>query len=137
MATDYFYGVDATGGVSSKPHGFTATGYESLTSNFEFITIVMSATDIRPLSQSGGTATSQGNLDKLIQIVSERGQPVIMGNVTGGSNDTVILAIEHPSAWQCVQGVTGSQLRDRINNDGLNYWSATLNPTITFSNVLT
>jgi len=35
-----------------------------------------------------------------------------------------------------VQGVTGSQLRDRINNDGLNYWSATLNPTITFSNVL-
>jgi len=129
MTTDTFFGV-------TKVNGFTATGVENLTSNFEFITIVMATTDIRPLS-GGGSVTSQGCLDKLIQIVSERGQPVIMGSVTGGSHDTIILAIEHPHAWQCIDSDSTNKLQARINADGQNYWSSSLNPTITFADVLT
>jgi hypothetical protein len=156
--TDYFYGVDATGGVTSKPHGFTATGYESLTSNFEFITI-STPVDIRTATQPGGSAASQAALDKLIQIVSERGQPVIMGNVAGSAAPfTLLLTIEHPYAWQCtannVGGATGSvptatalglpwpdarvgeDLVTKIKADGINYGFNVAGNTVTFSNVL-
>jgi hypothetical protein len=175
----------------TKVYGFTNTSFESLTSNFEFLTLT-TAVDIRTASQGGGTTASQANLDKLIQVVSERGQPVIMGAISAASSTaftgymagttgltttatspgtpvigqiisgpgvsagtmivsgsgtswvtnqsqtfgssgsqvalsgyeppfTVILAIEHPSAWGCVLGVVGSQLTDRIANDGINY----------------
>src|ERR1044072_7721311 len=127
--------ADAQYGVT-KVNGFVATGVENLTSNFEFITSQMRGTDIRPAA-NGGNATSQACLDKLIQIVSERGQPVIMGGVSGGSHDTIILAIEHPHAWQCIDGDTNNKLQARINSDGQNYWSSSLNATITFSDVLT
>lgn len=124
---DNAYGVE-------KVHGFVATGYESLTSNFEFITLVMDGDDIRPLS-GGGSSTSQARLDKLIEIVSERGQPVIMGAVSGGGNDTIIFAIEHPAAWSCVDGVSDVQLEDRIAADGINYSLSV--SSVTYSAVLT
>ena len=125
---DFAYGVE-------KVHGFTATEYESLTSNFEFIEIT-TATDIRPNTVAGGgDETSQAAFDKLIQIVSERGQPVIMGGVTGGGPYVVVLAIEHPHAWQCVEGVDDVQLIDKIAADGVNHdLTAT---TVKFSDFLT
>ena len=110
-----------------KVNGFTATGYESLTSNFEFLTI---ATDVDIRTAAVGSATSQAALDKLIQIVSERGQPVIMGSVTGSSAPFgVILAIEHPSAWECTatSGLayndprSGEDLVSKLKADGINY----------------
>jgi hypothetical protein len=118
---DNVYGV-------AKVYGFTATGYESLTSNFEFLTI---ATDVDIRTAAAGSATSQANLDKLIQIVAERGQPVIMGNVTGTSAPFgVLLAIEHPSAWECTatSGLaayndprSGEDLVSKLKADGINY----------------
>lgn len=143
--------ADLAFGVT-KVNGFTATGFESLTSNFEFITIVL-ANDIRTVAQ-GGSSGSQAALDKLIQIVSERGQPVIMGSVAWSSpNSTLILGIEHPYAWQstatasstpsysstsvntAVDPRASEDLASKIAADGVNY-SLSVN-SITFSNVLT
>ena len=144
--------ADLAFGVA-KVNGFTATGYESLTSNFEFITIEV-ANDIRSAAQSGGGASSQAALDKLIQIVAERGQPIIMGAVSYSSpNSTVILAIEHPYAWQSTAtasstpsysstGITtaadpraSEDLASKIAADGVNYSLSVV--SITFSNILT
>ena len=157
MAVDAVYGV-------TKVHGFVATGYESLTSNFEFVTIVtkvpirtyaqMIAVAVDPTAPTtlelAAAATSQGNLDKLIQIVSLRGQPVIMGSVTGTTTFTVILAIEHPHAWQSATSGEGDprsneDLLNRLKLDGIGYgFGANLNSiddssslAVTFSNVLT
>lgn len=91
MVSETPYGV-------SKIYGHVSGGYESLTSNFEFITIT-TAIDIRPLAHSG-SAKSQACLDKLIEVVSLRGQPVIMGLVGGSSTPfSLLLALEHPTAW--------------------------------------
>lgn len=144
---DFVYGV-------TKVNGVGATGYESLTSNFEFITIE-TAVPIHTFAQSladqsvtVSTATanqlaqaraSQAAFDKLIQIVSLRGQPVIMGAVgldTGVYS--LILAVEHPSAWACAatgssdpsytdanqpwpDARTGEDLKSRIIADGINF----------------
>jgi len=155
MATEYFYGVDATGGVSSKPHGFVNPGYEALSSNFEFITIA-TAVDIRPnTTAGGGTATSQAALDKLIQVISLRGQPIIMGNVTGTASPFGLkLTIEHPYAWQSTatsasvptaatlglpwpDARASEDLVSRIKADGINNgFSTDATLTVTFGNVL-
>jgi hypothetical protein len=112
---DTLFGVE-------KVHGFTTTAVETLGSHQEII-VIETNVDIRAASQSGGSATSQANLDKLIQIVSERGQPVILGSVGAGATSTygVVMLNEHYNAWQTVQGVSGSQLIDRIVADGVNY----------------
>jgi len=114
---EFIYGV-------TKVHGFVSTGYESLTSNFEFITIT-TAIDIRlyanhtfstpptPVEITAAT-TSQAALDKLIQIVSLRGQPVIMGAVTGAGPYVVKLTIEHPAAWQCTATSGSSPSSDYV-----------------------
>jgi hypothetical protein len=125
--------ADAQYGVE-KVHGFVITGIESLSSNFEYITIAMT-TDITPYDPTAtpptGTPDSQACLDKLIQIISERGQPVIMGDVVANELKVVI---EHPHAWQCVEGVAGWQLIDRIKDDGINY--GLVASSVTFSDVL-
>ena len=134
--------ADSTFGVT-KVNGFTATGVENLTSNFEFITINMN-TDIRTAGQGGGSPTSQANLDKLIQIVSERGQPVIMSNVTGSGPYTIIVAIEHPYAWECTATSgqvyndprSSEDLSSKIAADGINFGPLSVS-SITYSTVLT
>jgi hypothetical protein len=107
---DTVYGV-------TKVNGRTATGLEMLGSRQEFITITTDV-DIRTIAQ-GGSSASQAALDKLIEIVSLRGQPVIMGAVTG----TYVLRLvnEHYQGWLSVQGVTDVQLVDRIVADGVNF----------------
>ena len=150
---DNAYGV-------TKVTGNTATGYESLTSNFEFITITtnipiftFSQVIVTTLSTTVAAATanqlaqaraSQAALDKLIQIVSLRGQPVIMGAVTlNTALYSVIMAVEHPCAWQSTatgsstpsfstvntnnpnaflaDARSGEDLKARIMADGINY----------------
>lgn len=98
-----------------KVSGFTASNYESLTSHFEYVKIVTKVPIftynqwLTTAAGSGGgsgatdfanAAIAQANLDKLIQIVSLRGQPVIMGAVTWAATlYSVTSAIEHPNAW--------------------------------------
>ena len=108
-----------------KVHGFAAPAVETLGSHQEFITIVTDI-DIRALTDVGGTSGSQAALDKLIQIVSTRGQPVIMGDVTGTGPYTLYLVNEHFMAWGSVQTdgsyhAGGHQLIDNIGDYGINY----------------
>ncbi len=152
---------DAVYGVQ-KVHGYTTTGYESLTSNFEFLTITTSvsiltyaaniaANAVNPANPTpteiAAATESQGALDKLIQIVSERAQPVIMGNVSG---NVIMMALEHPNVWGCLEespigppwnstttnlpAIPPVRLVDRIAADGIGYG---LTATVVFSNVLT
>lgn len=126
--------ADSTFGVT-KVNGYTATGVENLTSNFEFITIstnipifTFSQVIVTTLSTTVANATvnqlaqarsSQAALDKIIQIVSERGQPVIMGNVVlNTSTYSVLLAVEHPYAWECT-ATTGQVYNDPRSNEDL------------------
>lgn len=109
-------------------------GVENLGSHQEYITI-SSYINITPASdvQSGvavpddanSVAVSQGALNKLIQIVSERGQPIISGSVVASGSGpityTIYMVNEHYNAWGAVQGVTGAQLVDRLAADGINY----------------
>ena len=124
---DNVYGV-------THVNGFNATGYESLTSNFEFLTISTDipiytfSQELTALSVTATTATanqlaqaraSQAALDKLIQIVAQRGQPVIMGNVAlNTSTYSVIMAIEHPMAWECT-ATSGLAYNDPRSNEDL------------------
>lgn len=122
---DTLYGV-------TKVAGFTTTAVETLGSRQEII-VIQTNVDIRTATQGGGTPTSQANLDKLVQIVSERGQPVILGSVGTGPTSTYALVVfnEHNQAWGSVSGASagtpetfvsgGKQLTDRIVADGVNY----------------
>lgn len=112
---DTLYGV-------AKVHGFTTTGVETIGSRQEYI-VIQTNVDIRAATQAGGSDSSQANLDKLISIVSLRGQPIILGAVGSGGSSTysIVFFNEHYNAWGCVQGVSGDQLIDRIVADGVNY----------------
>ena len=121
---DFTYGV-------LRPNWVSSTGLEQLTSHMEFITIT-TGVDIRTAAQTNGSVTSQGALNKLLEIVSERGQPVIMGSVTGTGPFVLFMATEH-LGWSAVMGTQaigvsvpgGPQLIDRIVTDGINYGFAT------------
>lgn len=98
-------------------------------SHQEYITIT-TALNISPASdtQSGYptdddnvVAISQAALNKLIEIISLRGQPVISGNVGGSGPYTLFFVNEHYNAWGTVQGTSGVQLIDRLKADGINY----------------
>jgi hypothetical protein len=132
---DTLYGV-------LRPNWVSNTGVESVTSNMEFITI-STCVDIRTFAQnitagnSVAVATqSQANLNKLLEIVALRGQPVIMGPVTTADTNTyftIFFANEHAGAWFNASTVavqsgitmpdvrTGEDLSARIIADGVNF----------------
>lgn len=161
---DFLYGV-------ARPNWLSNTGIESVTSNMEFISI-STAVDIRTYAQNiglGQTVTqatqSQLNLNKLLEIISLRGQPVIMGNVSNATPFVLLVATEHAGGWfnaytaaeASAGGTTialpdvrsGEDLRSRIIADGVNFGfgvdttgdtPAGVNDTgltVTFSKVLT
>lgn len=104
-------------------------GGEALTSPLSFITIA-SNVDIRALS-AGGDAASQARLNKLIEVVSLRGQPVILGTPSGSSNPfTLVLATEHADQW------TPSTLEDAIIAHQKNGQGFTSSLTITIASSL-
>jgi hypothetical protein len=77
----------------NKINGHVAAG-EHLTGNLQFYS-VSTAVDI-----SGAAALSQAALDKLVEVISLNGQPVIMGApVKSGSTYTLKFAVEHTGAW--------------------------------------
>lgn len=85
--------------MSNKVNGKAFAG-EFLGANMQFFT-VSTAVDI-----SGSTPTSQAALDKLVEVISLNGQPVIMGAVTGTGPYVMRFVIEHTNAW----GTDGSAL---------------------------
>lgn len=55
--------------------------------------------DIRPSDAAGGSSASQARLDKVIEVISLRGQPVLFGGVTGSGPYVMRFAVEHFGAW--------------------------------------
>jgi hypothetical protein len=86
-----------------KVNGHVLAG-ESLTGNIDFFTLTTSVNILA--SDNGGNPASQARLDKLVEVISLRGQPIIMGTpFTASSNYVFKFAIEHTGAWE---GVTPS-----------------------------
>lgn len=105
---------------SNQVHGHAVPGTEHLTSNIDYFTI-STPVDIAnntPLAFSqvssdasldetyadalpaGATAASgMGPLDKLIEIIAQRGQPIIMGTPSGSGPYSFRFATEHFGSW--------------------------------------
>lgn len=79
---------------SNKVNGHVASG-EALTSALEYFTVVTPVN----LNDTANTVTGVTNLDKLVEIVAQRGQPVILGAPTGSGPYTLKFATEHKGSW--------------------------------------
>lgn len=124
---------------ASKVNGSTLSG-ESVSSAFDFILISSTVNFLQNGVTSGGvtgTANSQAVLDKLIEIVSLRGQPVIIGTVAydGTTNYTVRVAIDHAGSWPnavpALGGVGGA-----IALHGIDFGLTASNTTVTFTSTI-
>lgn len=73
---------------SNKVNGKSFAG-EFLGGNLQFYTLTTTV-DIK---------TVQANLDKVVEVISLNGQPVLLGGVGGTGPYTMIFAIEHTNAW--------------------------------------
>ena len=83
--------------------------YQLWTDPTGFVAVEPSPADFANLSNAANTVDyvpgyipndfSQDALDKLVEIISQRGQPVIMGTPSGSGPYTFKFAIEHNSAW--------------------------------------
>lgn len=81
----------------NKVNGGTVAG-EALGRNLDFF-VLSSTTNILPLS-AAGNANSQKALDKLVEVISLCGQPVILGTPYASGSDYVVkFATEHTGAW--------------------------------------
>lgn len=79
--------------------GGAAVAGDFLGSNLDYYTVVFNGGDLR-LASAGGSATSQVALERAIEVISTRGQPVIMGVPSyASSNTTFVFCIEHTGAW--------------------------------------
>lgn len=82
----------------NKVNGRVAAG-EFIGRNLDFFTF-SSTVSIMPLS-GGGNAVTQAAFDKLVEVVSLRGQPIILGAPysAGGGQFAVKFATEHTGHW--------------------------------------
>lgn len=82
----------------NKVNGRVSAG-EFVGRNMDFFTF-SSDVNILPLNASGN-ANSQKALDKLVEVISLRGQPVLLGTPysAGGGQFAVKFATEHSGAW--------------------------------------
>lgn len=80
----------------NKVNGKSVAG-EFVGRNLDFF-VLTSTTNILPLAS--GNAVTQAALDKLVEVVSLRGQPVILGTpYLSGSDYIVKFATEHTGSW--------------------------------------
>lgn len=80
----------------NKVNGKSGAG-EFVGRNMDFF-VLTSTTNI--LALADGDAASQARLDKLVEVISLRGQPVILGTPYQVSSDYVVkFATEHTGAW--------------------------------------
>lgn len=77
---------------ANKVNGKVMAG-EHLTANLQFYAL---STAVNIL---GADATSQAALDKLVEVISLNGQPVILGIPKGTGPYTLNFVIEHADAW--------------------------------------
>jgi len=94
---------------TNKVNGHVAAG-EHLTSAIDYFTVT---TPINLGDAANTTVSGLSALDKLVEIVAQRGQPVIQGSVTGSGPYSLKFATEHKGSWN----VTGTQLVDNSAAD--------------------
>lgn len=97
---DFTYGVSkVNGGVSFD---------QALTLSMDFWTLSFNMNILTASDASGfGNAYTQAALNKIVEVVSERGQPVILDNPTFNSTtgvSTLRFAIEHKLSWNTNEG---------------------------------
>jgi hypothetical protein len=123
-------------------YGNVTTGYAAMSSGFEFISVSTAIpiyTFAQVLSANSwtiGSATadqlaqaraSQAALDKLIQIISLRGQPVVMGaTVLDTGVYTILMATEHPTAWQSTATASSTPSFNTVNTNNVNVFQPDL-----------
>jgi hypothetical protein len=95
---DYQFGQTDQGGSVSFDSALTLRlDYWTLTFNMNLSTSTMTY----------GNSYTQAALNKVVQIISERGQPVLLNNPTFNSTtgvSTLIFAIEHQLSWNTNEG---------------------------------
>ncbi|RYD60678.1 MAG: hypothetical protein EOP83_18850 [Verrucomicrobiaceae bacterium] len=84
---------------ANKINGKAFAG-EFLGTNLQFYTLTTG------VNIKGETPESQAVLDKVIEVISLNGQPVILGTPNGTGPYTMMFANEHTNAW----GLDGSDL---------------------------
>ncbi len=135
---------------SNQVNGHAAANSEHLTSNIDFFTILShvdllnttaTATtfagdlsgdlqdgDAPPAGLPTGSTNVETALDKLMEIISQRGQPVIMGGIVTNSvagTYTFSFATEHAGSWNVTGGMTvdnsAVDLTNAINAAGIDF----------------
>lgn len=81
--------------MTTKVNGlFPIVGTEALTKNLQFYEVSVTE-DIRPAQGAAEAA----RLNKLIEVISTNGQPIIMGAITGTGPYVLKFAVEHENSW--------------------------------------
>lgn len=119
--------ADFLSGVT-KVNGATLAG-EVLTLTMDFWTVTTSVS-ILTAGSVGGSAVTQAALDKLVEVISLRGQPVILSAPTGTGPYVLKFAIEHVGSWDAVSLVTA------IKAAGVNYGFAASTTSASVANSL-
>lgn len=114
---------------TTRVNGVAQSG-QKVTGSVEFATVSTSV-DIRP-----GAAASQAALDKLCEVMSMRGQPVIVGGVTGSSAPFGLkVMFEHAGTWSALSSPNDlSSVLAASQASGQGF--TTGNTTITWSSTL-
>jgi hypothetical protein len=106
----------------NKVNGHVGAG-ESLTGNMDFFTantsvMILTAADAT-LGGANATvaAASQAALDKLVEVISLRGQPVLLGTpAAAGGRYLLSWASEHAGAWDATPTLANSIAAAGIDN---------------------
>lgn len=100
--------------MGTPPVNAKVSAGEFLGRNLDFYTVVSADVDFTPVGLTGSAAaTAQGLLNKMVEMIAQRGQPVIL---TLTDSKTIKFAIEHSSAWEAVGT---SALEDMLNASAL------------------
>lgn len=115
--------------MTTKVNGHVVPG-QHLSSASEYITITTTVNILVNGDVAGGTPVSQTALDKLIEVVSLRAQPVVLGLPTlSGGVYTVRLLTEHANAWSAAVPT----LHDVLGLAGVDYGFGAGTNTVTFT----
>ena len=86
---------------TNKVNGHTTAG-EHITSSIDYFTVT-TPVDLTSTPIANNVSTA---LDKLIEIVALRGQPVIQGAVSGSGPYVLKFATEHKGSWNMTGSMT-------------------------------
>jgi len=99
--------------MGTPPVNAKVSAGEFLGRNLDFYTVVSANVDFTPVGLTGAAATTaQGLLNQMVEMIAQRGQPVIL---TLTDSKTIKFAIEHHNAWESA----AVSLQTVLNNSGL------------------